>query len=130
MLKRLLALTLPAVLVVLVAVGTASPDSRATKAQAIAAGWDCSPNITILGYFHCSPPGHPSLLDVITGAAKPPSLILRVYDGETNLYAGTEQLLRADLFADQPCRQEGGDWGFLDFAPPAADYYGCHHFAA
>jgi hypothetical protein len=130
MLKRLLALTLPAVLVVLVAVGTASPDSRATKAQVIAAGWDCSPNIRILGYFHCSPPGHPSLLDVINGAAKPPSLILRVYDGQTNLFAGTEQLIRADHFAGQPCRQEGGSWGFLDFAPPAADYYGCHHFAA
>ena len=106
--------------------GTASADSHATMAQAVAAGWDCSPNITILGYFHCAAPGKPALLDLITGAANPPTLGLRVYDGSTQLLAGTEALIRADLFSGQPCPRDGGSWSFLDFA--GADYYGCHHF--
>lgn len=111
-------------------VGTASSASQATKAQAVAAGWDCSPNITILGYFHCAAPGKPPLLDLVTGAANPPTLSLNVYDGTSELFAGTELLIRADLFNGQnrKCTQEGGDWAFLDLA--GADYYACHHFAA
>ena len=125
---RLALFALLAALAVLAVAGTASPASNASKAQAVAAGWDCSPDMTIGGYFHCAPPGKPSLLDVVTGTASPPSLALRVYDGETELLAGTEQLIRADLFAGQPCPQEGGGWAFLDLA--GADYYACHHFAA
>lgn len=109
--------------------GTALSASQATKAQAEAAGWDCSPDITIFGYFHCAPPGKPSLLDLITGAATPPSLHLNVYDGDTELLAGTEQLIRADLFQDQPCPREGA-WGALNFYGSSdPEYYGCHHFA-
>jgi hypothetical protein len=129
MFNRLALIGLLAVLAGLATSGTAaSSSSQATKAQAVAAGWDCSPNITILGYFHCAAPGSPSLLDLITGAATPPTLHLNVYDGDTQLLAGTEQLIRADLFRGQPCPEEGGSWSFLDFA--GADYYGCHHFAA
>ncbi len=129
MFNRLALIGLLAALAGLATSGTAaSSSSQATKAQAVAAGWDCSPNITILGYFHCAAPGSPSLLDLITGAATPPTLHLNVYDGDTQLLAGTEQLIRADLFRGQPCPQEGGSWSFLDFA--GADYYGCHHFAA
>ena len=125
---RLALFALLALLAVLAVAGTASSASNASKAQAVAAGWDCSPNITIGGYFHCAPPGKPSLLDLITGAASPPSLALRVYHGETELLAGTEALIRADLFVVQPCPQEGGSWAFLALA--GADYYACHHFAA
>jgi hypothetical protein len=129
MFNRLALIGLLAALASLASSGTAaSSSSQATKAQAVAAGWDCSPNITILGYFHCAAPGSPSLLDLITGAATPSTLHLNVYDGDTQLLAGTEQLIRADLFRGQPCPQEGGSWSFLDFA--GADYYGCHHFAA
>ena len=130
---RLALFALLTALAVLAVAGTASPASNASKAQAVAAGWDCSPDITIPaigGYFHCAAPGRPSLLDLITGAASPPSLHLNVYDGETQLLAGTEELIRADHVCGQPCPQEGGSWSFLDFPPPAADYYGCHHFAA
>ncbi len=129
MLKRLAPVALFAVVAALGVSGTAaSSSSQATKAQAVAAGWDCSPNIKILGYFHCAAPGRPSLLDLITGNASPPSLHLNVYDGTTELLAGTEQLIRADLFRGQPCPQEGGGWSFLNFA--GTDYYACHHFAA
>jgi hypothetical protein len=132
MLKRLAPVALLTVVAALGVSGTAaSSSSQATKAQAVAAGWDCSPNITILGYFHCAAPGSPSLLDLITGAATPPTLHLNVYNGETELLAGTEQLIRADLFRGQPCPQEGGGWGPLNFYGSSdPEYYGCHHFAA
>lgn len=42
-------------------VGTAGGASRATMAQAKAAGWDCGPEIEINGYYHCAPPGSPRL---------------------------------------------------------------------
>ncbi len=104
--------------------GTALSAPNATKAKAQAAGWDCSPDVTILGFFHCAAPGRPTLLDLITGTATPPSLSLNVYDGTTEAFSGTEMLIRADLFAGQACPHEG-EWSFLDFA--GADYWGCHH---
>ena len=128
MLSRLAFTLLATAALFLAAASGASSSAQTTKAQAIAAGWDCSPNITIAGYFHCAPPGAPSLLDVIIGAAAPPTLALRVFDGQTELLAGTELLIRADLFSGQTCPQEGRGWTFLDFV--GADYYGCHHFAA
>lgn len=127
MLHRFALFALFALLGVLVLAAPAAPSSQATMAQAEAAGWDCSPNFPLFGHFHCSPPGHPSLLDVFLGAADPPTLILNLYDGETQLFSGTELLIRADLFAGQPCPQESGSWSFLDFF--GADYYGCHRIS-
>lgn len=128
MFHRLALFALLALLVVLGLASIASSSSHATKAQAEAAGWDCSPNFPLFGHFHCSPPGHPSLLEVFLGTANPPTLTLKLYDGETELFAGSELLIRADLFGGQPCPQEGGGWAFLDFF--GADYYGCHRFTA
>jgi hypothetical protein len=131
MLHRLALVLVLGLLMVFGATGTASSASQATKAQALAAGWDCNPNITILGYFHCAAPGEPSLLDVIIGAATPPTLHLNVYNAQTELLAGTELLIRADFFRGQPCPQEGGSWTPLDFGgSPGPEYYACHHFAA
>ncbi len=102
----------------------------ATKAQAQDAGWDCAPDVKIGGYYHCAQPGKPSLLDLVEGKASPPSLQLGVYDGETERFAGTETLRRADLFKgdeNTPCPQDpGANWVFLDFE--GADYYACHRF--
>ena len=120
MLSRLALTLLATAALFLAAASGASSSAQTTKAQAIAAGWDCSPNITIAGYFHCAPPGAPSLLDVIIGAAAPPTLALRVFDGQTELLAGTELLILEHRL--------GVRFGVLDFV--GADYYGCHHFAA
>lgn len=104
--------------------------SAATKTQAQKAGWNCDPDVTIGGYFHCSAPGKPSLLQVVQGEESPAGLQLRVYDGETERFAGMETLRRADLFSGDestPCPQDAGmTWVFLDFA--GADYYACHRF--
>ena len=42
-------------------------------------------------------------------------------------FAGTESLIRADLFAGQPCPTD--EW--LPVPPwlPSPTYYACHHFA-
>lgn len=95
--------------------------------QAERASWDCSPRVLILGYYHCAPPGKPSVLDLVTGAESPASLQVRVFNPDGS-FAGTETLLRADLYAGQPCRQQGlAQWSLLDLP---VDYRACHNFGA
>ena len=103
----------------------ATGSSSATMAQAQAAGWDCNPQVLIVGYFHCAPPGKPSVLDMIQGNTDTPSIVLRVFypSGE---FAGTEHLIRADLYQGQPCPQDNlATWDLLPFG-----YRACHHFDA
>ena len=105
--------------------GTAAGASHRTLAQAQAAGWDCNPLTLIGGHFHCSPPGVPSVQDIAEGTATTPSVVHQVFrpDGR---FAGSETLIRADLFAGQPCPTD--EW--LPVPPwlPAPAYYACHHF--
>lgn len=103
--------------------GMALAGGGATMAQSQTAGWDCNPQVLIIGYYHCAPPGKPSVLDMINGNTSAPSIVLRVFNPDGSL-AGTEQLLRADLYQGQPCRQDGlEEWGLLPFG-----YRACHHF--
>ena len=104
---------------------SAAGSSSATMAQAQAAGWDCNPQVLIVGYFHCAPPGKPSVLDMIQGKTDTPSIVLRGFypSGE---FAGTEDLMRADLYQGQPCPQDNlSTWDLLPFG-----YRACHHFDA
>ena len=104
---------------------SAAGSSSATMAQAQAAGWDCNPQVLIVGYFHCAPPGKPSVLDMIQGKTDTPSIVLRVFypSGE---FAGTEHLMRADLYQGQPCPQDNlSTWEQQPFG-----YRACHHFDA
>ena len=96
-----------------------------TLAQAQAAGWDCNPLILIGGHYHCSPPGVPSVQDIVDGTATTPSIVHQVFEpGGT--FVGTETLIRADLFARQRCPTD--QW--LPVPPwlPTPSYYACHHF--
>ena len=107
-----------------VIVGTAGGAGNRTLAQAQAAGWDCNPLILIGGHYHCSPPGRPSVADIIAGTDVP-SVVHQVFGTDGRL-AGTETLIRADLFAGQPCPTD--QW--LPVPPwlPMPQYYACHHF--
>lgn len=99
--------------------------SGATMSQAKSANWDCSPEVLIAGYYHCAPPGKASVLDIVTGAKSPASVELRVFRPDGS-FAGTESLLRADLYAGQPCPQDSlATWSLLDLP---VDYRACHHF--
>jgi hypothetical protein len=104
-------------------VGIAGGANQRTLTQAQQAGWDCTPLILIGGHYHCSPPGRPSVADIIAGTDVA-SVVHQVFlpDGT---FAGTEVLIRADLYAGQPCPQD--EWLSVPPGGPV-QYYACHHF--
>jgi hypothetical protein len=97
--------------------------------------WFC---ILDLGTWHCVPPG----VLATSGGPSEPSVNWECDDpadplcGEANHgavvfgppagthYAGTENLIRADLYAGQPCPR--GTSGFVSL--PFGDYRYCHHY--
>jgi hypothetical protein len=99
--------------------------SQHTLAQAEASGWDCSPLVLIGGHYHCSPAGKPGVQDIIDGTATSPSIVHQVFRADGS-FAGTETLIRADLFAGQKCPTD--QW--LPVPPwlPEPTYWACHHF--
>jgi hypothetical protein len=103
--------------------GASSGNPNRTLAQAMANGWDCTPLILLGGHYHCSPPGRPSVADIIAGTDEP-SIVHQVFlpDGS---FAGTELLIRADLYAGQPCPTD--QWLPVPPVGPV-QYYACHHF--
>ena len=106
--------------------GAVNGASQHTLTQAQAAGWDCDPLVLIGGHFHCSPPGKEGVVEIIAGTAESPSIVHQVFRPD-GAFAGSETLIRADLFANQPCPTD--QW--LPVPPwlPAPTYYACHHFA-
>jgi hypothetical protein len=114
------------VLILTGAVNAATTTSERSLAAAQAAGWDCDPLVLIGGHFHCSPPGKDGVLEIIAGTATAPSIVHQVFRADGS-FAGTETLIRADLFAGQPCPTD--QW--LPVPPwlPTPTYYACHHFA-
>jgi hypothetical protein len=117
---------LAATAVAVVAAAAGAPTSgipNRTLADAIANGWDCNPLILIGGHYHCSPPGRPSVADIIAGTDVP-TVVHQVFvpDGT---FAGTELLIRADLYAGQPCPTD--QWLPVPPVGPV-QYYACHHF--
>ena len=99
--------------------------SRLTLERVQAAGWDCTPLVLIGGHYHCSPPGVPSVADIVAGTADTPSIVHAVFRADGTL-AGTEFLVRSDLFAGQPCPTDV----WLPVPPwlPEPAYWACHHF--
>jgi len=65
------------------------------------------------------------LQDIADGTATTPSVVHQVFRPD-GTFAGTETLIRADLFAGQPCPTD--QW--LPVPPwlPTPAYYACHHF--
>jgi hypothetical protein len=112
-------------LTMIVVAGTAlGGGSGSTMAHAEANGWDCAPRTPILGYFHCAPPGKPSVQEMIDGDTSAASIVLRVFDPDDGSFVGIERLLRADIYGGQPCAQNGSEaWGELPFG-----YFACHNF--
>jgi hypothetical protein len=107
------------------AVNAATTTSQHSLAAARAAGWDCDPLILIGGHYHCSPPGKEGVLEIIAGTATSASIVHQVFRPD-GAFAGTETLIRADLFAGQRCPTD--QW--LPVPPwlPTPTYWACHHF--
>lgn len=121
-------IVVPAVVAIALATLVGSVAARGgshTLAQAQAAGWDCNPLVLIGGHYHCSPRGLPSVQDIINGTATTPSIVHQVFEPDGR-FAGSEILIRADLFAGQRCPTD--QW--LPVPPwlPSPAYYACHHF--
>lgn len=93
---------------------TSAQSQGLTSDQLIAAGYDCfpaGPN----DWIHC-------LLGRKFGKRVIP---VKVFSIDGSEFLGTEQLLRDDTYAGQPCPQDGlAQWDAL--AVPG--YYACHHF--
>ena len=55
-----------------------------------------------------------------------PVIPVKIFSPDGSEFLGTEQLLREDIYAGQPCPQDGIDpW---DFVGPDLPYFACHHF--
>jgi len=121
-----LAAIVGAALIVAGVATAATTASHRSLAQAQAAGWDCDPLILIGGHFHCSPAGKEGVLEIIAGTATAPSIVHQVYRPDGS-FAGTETLIRSDLFAGQRCPTD--QWLPVPPGVPSPAYYACHHFA-
>lgn len=93
-----------------------------SPAKLVRAGWSCE----VIGEVHCFGPG---------GEKSSASINVMVFDTDDPTadhapFLGTEILIRADLYSDQPCPQDNLDhYHGLDlFGDPAIDYYACHHY--
>jgi hypothetical protein len=85
-----------------------------TSDQLVSAGYDCfpaGPN----DWIHC-------LLGRKFGKQVIP---VKVFSVDGSEFLGTEQLLREDIYAGQPCPQDGlAQWD----SQGVPGYYACHHF--
>ena len=104
------------------AAAAVGPSAR-TLDQAIDRGWNCDPLILLGGHYHCSPPGRPGVADIIAGTDVA-SITHQVFHAD-GTFAGTELLIRADLFAGQPCPTDA--WLPVP-APEFVQYWACHRF--
>ena len=133
------------VAVVIAAVATAGAQATGqSPAQLQRAGWDClnpAPFFPANPNVHCFPPGQ--LEAVVAGTAV--SAMLKAFatpdvNAEEAPFLGTEHMIRADHFHNQPCPTDppGGPPGQTS-SPPLYeyshlleafgwDYYICHHF--
>lgn len=90
------------------------------------AGWGCQ-DLGPLGW-HCF---SSATLRALDSGTPPASINVKVFlvDGTHETFAGTELLIRQDLFERnpnaRPCPQDGGSWHLL---APELPYYACHHY--
>ena len=139
--RRLVMIVAPVVAAV---AATAAQGQGQSPAQLQRAGWDClnpAPFFPANPNVHCFPPGQ--LEAVVAGTAV--SATLKAFatpdvNAEEAPFLGTEHILRADHFHNQPCPTDppGGppgetrspplyEWSYL--GPRFGwDYYICHHF--
>jgi hypothetical protein len=90
-----------------------------TAGQLSNAGWACFP-AGPHGWTHCTPPGKsiPTL---------PETVQVKVFGDGGSHFLGTEILVRADIYNDQPCMTDGGGL-YDDLSGEGLPYFACHHF--
>jgi hypothetical protein len=116
--KRLISVAATVALLIGLAAGPAAARG-VTVDQLQRAGAVCFP---VEGQPHCIVPGG------LTSSASIPILVFDTADAG-GAFLGTELLLRADLYAGQPCPQDVPLFLPGDATGLGADYYACHHYA-
>jgi len=118
--RRLVSTLVAAALALAMAAPTAahgvSPDQLGDQ------GWACA---FVLGAVHCFPPGTGSTTATIN------ALVFATDDPEATEapFAGTEHLIRSDLFHDQPCPRDPPSRQYTDLMPLLGiPYHACHHY--
>lgn len=113
------------VVVMLAAAGGVVHANGNSPAQLARAGWLCV-NAGPDNFVHCFPPG---------AFSSSPSVAVKVFHttdtGSTDAeFLGTELLIRADLYAGEPCAQNGHEYELLPASETGlpADYRACHHY--
>ena len=87
-----------------------------TAADLQSRGWFClPPAATPENVYHCFTPGQNTT-----------ALNVLVFDASGTSFLGTEHLIRADVYNDQPC--QGTPDGGYAFVPVGPGYRACHHF--
>jgi hypothetical protein len=94
--------------------GTPAGANGLTAEQLVRAGYSCFPAGPD-DWIHC-------LLGRKFGAR---SIPVKVFSADGNEFLGTELLLRADIYAGQPCPQDGLEQWDSEAVP---GYFACHHF--
>lgn len=95
-------------------------------ASSAVAGGLTAEQLTRAGY-DCFPAGPSNWMHCLLGRKLGQQVIpVKVFSVDGNEFLGTEHLLREDIYAGQPCPQDG-----LDSWDPLAvpGYFACHHFA-
>lgn len=110
----------------------AAAQSGLGPAALVDAGWTCfNPPVSFNRYVHCAPP------DTFESAVQRglPSIRLLTFNtfdvsARDAELLGTERIIRADLYAGQPCPTDPPSVGYtyLDVDPFYLDYYICHTF--
>ncbi len=114
--RMLTTLVAVAALLVTMMAGVAAADARGVSPEKLQnAGWECFDNP--LGT-HCTQGG---LDAVFAGEAN--TIHVMVFDLEDGEFLGTELLVHDDVFNDQPCPQDGGE--YFQVTPV---YWACHHY--
>jgi hypothetical protein len=102
----------------------AAQGASLTIADLEARGWDCQPAPTNPTRQTCSHPNelHPVLLPGPPPPSdRPASITLLVFDN--GVFAGTDLLIRSDLYNGQPCQPTGAPYRFI----ARIGYYECLH---
>jgi len=112
--SRLTATFASAATAMLLASGAYAGDGH-TAQQLVKAGYTCF-NAGPSNFTHC-------WLERQIGN---PVIPTKVFSPDGSEFLGTEQLLREDIYAGQPCPQDGID--FWEYLGPDFPYFACHHF--
>ena len=114
-LRKMILIALSAGTLLLASAGSAV--AALTAEQLVSAGFLCQ----VAGphdWVHC-------FNGQLIGRGRAPIPVM-VFSGDGSLFLGTEHLIHENVYAGQPCPQDGLDqWEYVGVIP----YYACHHFA-